>query len=122
MSNGTRRFSLALQFLTIFRIQANLSYRPEDFSSSLRWFFLIGLLIGGLQWTLAWAALKFHWPIDLSALLIVILGIIVTGGLHLDGLADTVDGFGAGRNRESVLRIMKDERTGVFGIAAIVLS
>lgn len=51
----------------------------------------------------------------------MIAGIVATGGLHLDGVADTVDGFGAGMNRESILRIMKDERLGVYGVSAIVL-
>ncbi len=116
-----RSFWHALQFLTIFRIPGNPELRPQDFLSSLRWFFVVGLLIGLLQWILCAIALKYHFPIDVLALLLVIVGIIITGGLHLDGVADSADGFGAGHDRESVLRIMKDDRTGVYGIAAIVL-
>ncbi|MCI0411274.1 adenosylcobinamide-GDP ribazoletransferase [bacterium] len=115
-------FLLALQFLTVIRIPRMVDYRPEDFSSSLRWFFLIGLLIGSIQWILSWAGLKYHFPVDLLAPLVLVAGLILTGGLHLDGMADSADGFGAGTDRESVLRIMKDDRIGVYGIAAIVLT
>jgi adenosylcobinamide-GDP ribazoletransferase len=114
-------FLLALQFLTIFPIPGKVDYRPKEFSSSLRWFFLVGLLIGFLQWFFAWAGLRYHCPVDLLAPMILIVGLISTGGLHLDGMADTADGFGAGTDRDSILRIMKDHRIGVYGIAAIVL-
>lgn len=56
----------------------------------------------------------------LSAILVTAL-VVATRGLHLDGLADTFDGLGAGGDRERVLRIMDDSHTGVFGVAAIVL-
>jgi adenosylcobinamide-GDP ribazoletransferase len=117
-----KSFLLALQFLTIVRIQKNADYLSGHFLSSLRWFFLIGLLIGAVQWIFCWIALKFYFPFDVLAPLLVIIGIVTSGGLHLDGVADTADGFGAGNDRESVLRIMKDDRTGVFGIAAIFLT
>jgi adenosylcobinamide-GDP ribazoletransferase len=115
-------FLLALQFLTIFRIPRKVDYRPTEFSSSLRWFFLVGLLIGFFQWFSAWAGLRYQCPVDLLAPLILIVGLISTGGLHLDGIADTADGFGAGTDFDSVLRIMKDDRIGVYGIAAIFIT
>ncbi|MCI0616198.1 adenosylcobinamide-GDP ribazoletransferase [bacterium] len=117
-----RSFWLALQFLTIFRIRKTIEFSPQDLLSSLRWFFIIGLFLGFLQWIICWLALKFHFPVDVSALFLVIVGTVITGGLHLDGVADFADGFGAGRDADSVLRIMKDDRTGVYGIAAIVLA
>jgi adenosylcobinamide-GDP ribazoletransferase len=113
---------LALQFLTIFPVPREVDYQSKEFSPSLRWFFLVGLLIGFLQWLFAWAGLRYQCPIDLLAPMILIVGLISTGGLHLDGMADTADGFGAGTDRNSVLRIMKDDRIGVYGIAAIVLT
>jgi adenosylcobinamide-GDP ribazoletransferase len=113
---------LAIQFLTIFPIPVKIDYQNNEFSSSLRWFFLVGLLIGSFQWFIAWAGLRYHCPVDLLAPMILIVGLITTGGLHLDGMADTADGFGAGTDRDSILRIMKDERIGVYGIAAIVIT
>jgi adenosylcobinamide-GDP ribazoletransferase len=115
-------FLLALQFLTIIRVPEKVDYRPDQFSSSLRWFFLVGLLIGSLQWFFAWAGLRYHCPVNLLAPLILIVGLVLTGGLHLDGMADTADGIGAGIDRDTTLRIMKDDRIGVYGIAAIFLT
>jgi adenosylcobinamide-GDP ribazoletransferase len=52
--------------------------------------------------------------------LTVILFIAASGGLHIDGLADTADGFLSARPREGILAIMKDSRTGPMGVAAVV--
>ena len=117
-----KSFWLALQFLTLFRGPKNLQYTAQDFSGSLRWFFLIGLLIGSIQWIFSVMALKYHCPVPLAAIFVLMIGILCTGGLHIDGVADTADGFGAGTDRESVLRIMKDDRIGVYGITAIFLN
>ena len=114
-------FWMALQFLTVVRVPQPLHCMQEDFRKALIFFPLVGLLLGLLLASLAWAGLQLHLHRELLAILLVIAGLIFTGGLHLDGVADTADGFGAGNNRESALRIMKDRRTGVFGVAAIML-
>ncbi|HEY1796560.1 MAG TPA: adenosylcobinamide-GDP ribazoletransferase [Stellaceae bacterium] len=57
-----------------------------------------------------------------SALLAVLAGAAVTGALHEDGLADTADGFGGGKSRETKLAIMRDSRVGTYGVAALVFS
>jgi cobalamin 5'-phosphate synthase/cobalamin synthase len=54
--------------------------------------------------------------------LVVSIGALVSGALHLDGLADTADGFGAGRTREETLRIMRDHAVGSYGAVALVLA
>src|SRR5581483_1095828 len=56
-----------------------------------------------------------------KATLVVPLAALVTGALHLDGLADMADGFGGGRTRDDVLRIMRDHAVGAYGVVAIVL-
>lgn len=61
-------------------------------------------------------------PPTLSAALLVTLLALLTGGLHLDGLADTADGFGGGRTSEDVLRIMRDHAIGAYGASALVLA
>ena len=116
-----KSFILALQFLTTIRLSKDLPFIEGDFSASLRWFPLIGFLIGLLQWSLAGMFFAVRMPAELNALILVMAGLLITGGLHLDGVADSLDGFGAGRDRESILRIMKDTRLGVFGTAGIVL-
>jgi len=55
----------------------------------------------------------------LAAVLLAVTGAMLTGALHLDGLADTSDAFGGGKTREDMLRILKDSRIGTFGAVAI---
>jgi adenosylcobinamide-GDP ribazoletransferase len=117
-----KSFWLALQFLTVIRGRSSIHYSQGHFSNSLLWFFVIGLFIGSMQWILGVVLLKYFVPVHLAALLVLIFGILISGGLHLDGVADTADGFGAGMDRDSVLRIMKDDRIGVYGITAIFLN
>jgi len=61
-------------------------------------------------------------PPTLTATLIVLTGIALTGALHLDGLADMADGFGGGRTREDVLRIMRDHQIGTYGAIALIMT
>ena len=92
--------------------------------SALPWFPLVGALLGGLLWSLPalWAALfrVVAWPGGMAVGLLV-LWTVLTGGLHLDGLADWADGFFGSRDREKTLAIMKDSRVGAFGVIALVL-
>jgi adenosylcobinamide-GDP ribazoletransferase len=66
--------------------------------------------------------LRTHLPATLTALAVVIYLVVITGGFHEDGLADSVDAFGGGWTRERMLDIMHDSRIGSFGALAIVLS
>jgi adenosylcobinamide-GDP ribazoletransferase len=112
-----RGFPIAVEFLTIVR----LGRRPFDrtaFASAQAWYPLVGLLLGGavgLAWLLADAVL----PRPPSTALAIVALAALSGGLHLDGLADTADGLFGGRDRESRLAIMRDSRTGSFGAIAI---
>lgn len=90
------------------------------FSDSLYWFPLVGLVIGTLEALLARFGVLAGWY-EMAALLALGGGIILTRGLHADGLADLADGFFGGRNREAALRIMKDPNVGSFGSLALIL-
>jgi cobalamin 5'-phosphate synthase/cobalamin synthase len=57
----------------------------------------------------------------LAAILLIIVSALATGALHFDGLADMADGFGGGRDKDSVLRIMRDSVIGTYGAAALIL-
>jgi adenosylcobinamide-GDP ribazoletransferase len=76
-------------------------------------------LIGALVYLLASRAGLPAWP---AAALAVAATMAATGALHEDGLADTVDGFGGGTTRERKLDIMRDSRTGAYGVCALALS
>lgn len=92
----------------------------ERFSDSLYWFSLVGLLVGAAEALLAGVGMLLDWP-ELAAALALFGGIVLTRGLHTDGLADLADGFFGGRTREARLRIMKDPNVGSFGAIALVL-
>lgn len=107
----------ALRTLTILPIPGK---DAERFTSSLGFFPLAGAVIGLLVWLATWSVgVLLKWPLG-AGVACVVLSTIVTGGLHLDGLADVFDSMG-GRTRERKLEIMKDPRIGSFGVAALVL-
>ncbi len=88
---------------------------------SVVWFPLVGAAIGGAQVGVAWL-LGGHLPPALIAVALVALSALLTGGLHLDGLADTFDAWGGGRgDRARTLEIMRDSRIGAHGAVALVL-
>ena len=112
-----KRFLIALQFLTILPVRITSEIAKEDFGKSLRYFPLVGMLLG---LALSGAALlSYVLPIPVVTVLIVILSLLLTGGLHLDGFADTCDGFYGRRSREKILEIMRDSRVGVMGVAGV---
>jgi adenosylcobinamide-GDP ribazoletransferase len=96
-------------------------YAEEDFPKSFLFFPVVGALIGV---ALAATGVVFVWiGVDdrITAVFILFLLVLITGGLHLDGLADTVDGFFCGKGQEDMLRIMREPSAGPFGMTAIFL-
>jgi adenosylcobinamide-GDP ribazoletransferase len=63
-----------------------------------------------------------HLTRPLVAVLVLLYLVLITGGLHEDGLADTADGFGGGRTKDQILSILKDSRIGSYGSTALGLS
>jgi len=114
-------FPLALTFLTILPWPRMGRAGARDLARSLFWFPWVGALLGLIFWA-AWRVLLQNFPAAAASALLLTLTVIITRGLHLDGLADTADGLGGGRNPEEVLRIMKDSRLGAFGATALVLA
>ena len=114
-----RRFLAALQFLTIIPLPGGVNPGERVLGGSLPFFPLVGLLIGAAVALADWWLGRL-FPIGVTSVITVILLIAVSGGLHIDGLADTADGFFSARPREQILAIMKDSRTGPMGVAAIV--
>lgn len=99
----------------------------KDFADSVRYFPLIGLVLGILYAAFAALLLSFLpqngilLPHHVVASILLILPILLTGGLHCDGFMDTMDGLFSGRSRERMLEIMKDSRVGANGVFAFVL-
>lgn len=109
---------IALQFLTKFPINLPRIPTPQENAYSVLCYPLIGLIIGGLLWIIA-----VYLPIGVvgKAGIVTVFWIWITGGLHLDGLADTVDGLVGGYgDKERILEIMKDPHIGAMGVISIV--
>lgn len=109
-----RALLAGLQFMT--RLPVKGSYTEEEIGLAVLWFPVIGLILGAIDATV-WLLLSLmtHEALLLRALLVVCVHMVLTGGLHLDGLADTADGCLSGRSVEGVLKIMKDSRIGAMG-------
>lgn len=113
-------FWIALQFLTTFAVQLKAMPSKQQNGQSVLFYPLIGFIIGAIL--CAVALLLQVIPAILSASLILVLWIWLTGGLHLDGLADTADawvgGFG---DAERTLKIMKDPACGPIGVLSLII-
>ncbi len=105
----------AFRLLSALPVPGHECSRPED---ALYTFPLIGALLAGLLGILSLVPLP---PLPLAVVLLT-GQTLLTRGLHLDGLADSVDGFGGGYTRERTLAIMKDSHIGVFGTLALILA
>lgn len=112
-----KQFLIALQFLTILPVRIQV-VEEKDFGKSLIYFPLVGAIIGVL---LISALFIFGSFLPLvTAALILATSIIITGGVHLDGFADTCDGFFGFKSKEETLRIMRDSRVGTMGVIGVV--
>ncbi len=115
-----RALIAAIAFLTRVPIPGRWDFDARDVGKGARWFPLVGALIGVAYAVAVWA-LSPLLPALVIGVILVGLEAVLTGALHLDGLADTADGFGGGRTREDVLRIMRDHAIGSYGGVALVL-
>jgi adenosylcobinamide-GDP ribazoletransferase len=113
-------FWIALQFLSSLPIRLPGMPAPQELGRSLLFYPLVGLLFGGILWALNWALSGA--PLLLHAALLLTAWVLLSGALHLDGLADSADawlgGFG---DRERTLTIMKDPRSGPIAVVTLVL-
>lgn len=108
----------AIAFLT--RIPIRRAFSTEETARAAAWFPLIGGLLGALYGAI-WSGATRAVPAYVAAVLILMAEALLTGALHFDGLADTADGFGGGRTRDEVLRIMRDHAIGTYGATALML-
>lgn len=115
-----REFAAALQFMTRIPVPA-FRYEPGLVLSGAKFYPIVGAVVA-LGAIVVERLLRTHLPATLTALAVVIYLVVITGGFHEDGLADSVDAFGGGWTRERMLDIMHDSRIGSFGALAIVLS
>lgn len=113
-------FLIALQFLTSLPVRLDRMPEPQAVGRSLLYYPLVGLLLGAMLWLVG--TVLENASVPLLAALLLTGWVALTGGLHLDGLADSADawlgGFG---DRERTLTIMKDPRSGPLAVVVLVL-
>lgn len=114
-----RLFFVALQFLTRVPVPRWVGFEPDWLNQSARWFALVGTCVGGVAALVLWVASSV-FPPAVAVGLSIISTLLLTGGFHEDGLADTADGLGGAVGRERALEIMKDSRIGSYGALALV--
>lgn len=110
----------ALQFLTTIPLPLRHKTTAEELGRSAACFPLVGLIIGFILAGLNWLFSLVLPPALVNVLLIVSM-VILTGGLHLDGLSDTCDGIGGQKTVEERWQVMHDSRVGSFGVIGIAL-
>ena len=113
-----RRFLAAVRFLTILPVPGRWGTSEADLAGSVPLFPLVGLLLGAMAGAVGFGVSLVAPPLVSAALVVVVL-LGLSGGLHLDGLSDTADGFLSSRPREQVLEIMRDSHVGAMGVIAI---
>jgi adenosylcobinamide-GDP ribazoletransferase len=114
-----RAFFSAIAFLTVIPVSERLKSRREN--GMFAGYPAAGIAIGILLAALA-AGAQWLFPPVVAAVVLVGASLALTGALHLDGLADCADAFYGHRERDAVLRILKDPRVGTMGAAAIGLA
>ncbi len=119
------RLLIAFQFLTIVplpaRLYENRELRDLDVGTSSALFPLVGFFKGVLFYIL-YLLIKDGFSPELTAAVLLVASVLINGGFHLDGLADTFDAIASRKSRDKKLEIMKDSTTGPAGVASITLS
>ncbi len=111
-------FFCAVRFLTIFPLGKSVEYTGKDLARSMSFYPVVGTFIGGVSLGCFYMASQFVAPVQ-ATVFAFIFGIIVTGALHLDGFADTCDGFYAGKTKKEILEIMKDSHIGTMAVVGL---
>jgi adenosylcobinamide-GDP ribazoletransferase len=114
-----KSFVMMLSFFTRIPVKALDSIDEAAYKKGIKHLPVIGLMIGAA--TGAVSLLGAWIGSHLAAFLTLLVYLLLTGALHMDGLADTMDAFGARRDREKTLAILKDSHIGTFGAVALVM-
>ncbi len=119
-SNWWTDFKVALAFLT--RVPIDVQWEDGTLARAFRAFPFAGMIIGAISGAVYWLATSLGLTGLLAGFAAILVSIVLTGGLHEDGLADMADGFGGGHTVADKLAIMRDSHIGSYGMLALVLS
>jgi len=120
-SRALHGLGLAVQFLTALPLRVPFQWKKETSNWSFRFYPLIGLLLGGIVAVQTFYLLEYSsFSLLIIAFYLFTCSVFLTGGLHLDGWMDASDAYFSYRDIKNRLRIMKDPRTGAFGVLSVL--
>lgn len=111
---------LILTFLTRIPIPYSFEFNENDFKKGIQWAPAIGFVIGLIMALFSYF-MRDYLSNEILGFIIFLLYISITGGLHIDGLVDSLDGLYSSRKKDRILEIMKDSRVGTFGALGLVV-
>jgi adenosylcobinamide-GDP ribazoletransferase len=111
---------IAFGLMTTLPVRLPDNWSAGDSGRAAVWYPLVGLVIGALTW-LSWKVTILFFPALVAGVVTLIVWVALTGGLHLDGLADCCDGLFVSAGPERRLEIMKDPHIGAFGVTGLIL-
>ncbi|MFZ5974293.1 MAG: adenosylcobinamide-GDP ribazoletransferase [Bacillota bacterium] len=114
------RIIFAFQLLTRIPLPVKMDVQAEDYAYSIYFFPVVGAVVGAVA-ALFYALCTMAGLYVVGYFAAVFIPVLITGALHVDGLADTCDALFSVRSRERMLEIMSDPRLGVMGVCALVL-
>ncbi|MBF4694781.1 adenosylcobinamide-GDP ribazoletransferase [Fusibacter ferrireducens] len=114
-----KAFLLMLSFFSRIPVGHRVAYSDDLYRQSIVYFPYVGLIVGGISAVPLW--LLQNTSHGVRGILVILVYLLVSGGIHLDGLADSMDGLFSGREKERILEIMKDSRIGSFGVIGLIL-
>ncbi|WFD09553.1 adenosylcobinamide-GDP ribazoletransferase [Tepidibacter hydrothermalis] len=112
------RFLAILTFLTRIPVKVNIEF-DENFNKGMIYFPTVGLILGILYCLVTYITTNL-FGVYIGSVIFVLCGVVLTGGLHLDGVGDTFDGIYSYRDKERMLEIMKDSRLGTNALLAVL--
>ncbi len=115
-----RDFITALEFLTRLRFTKRTEWHDDDFSRSVPYFPLVGLVMGVFMGGVNYGLVYLQTPLFMRAVLLILTELLIIGALMYDGFMDTSDGVFSARDRQRMLEIMKDSHVGSNAVIALV--
>lgn len=113
--------ALFFRFMTRLPVPGKEVFDSKILGQNMKWFPIVGFVIGLINFGVCTGFEYIIASPILISIIVVILDVIITGGLHLDGLADTFDGIFSYRSKHKMLEIMKDSRVGTNGVLVLIL-
>jgi adenosylcobinamide-GDP ribazoletransferase len=113
-------FFIMTLFFTRIKAPYNVEYNEEEFAKGIKMLPLVGAVVGGILYIVLYLLDFIGFENQMATIIAWIIYVVLTGGIHIDGLADTFDGIYSNRERERMLEIMKDSQIGTFGVLGII--